>query len=77
MKMHEAIEALLLPENKEMWIRPICWTGWTQAYCPDRSSTSLLLVPGSRGGDYHMTYTIRYLVDDWEVVSPDVVLKGE
>jgi hypothetical protein len=37
----------------------------------------LMLVPSSRGGEYHMTYTIRHLIDDWEVVSPDVVLKGE
>lgn len=77
MKIHEAIEALLLPENKEMWARPCCWAGWHQAYCLDRTALSLMLVPSSRGGDYHMTYTIRHLIDDWEIVSPNVVLKGE
>ena len=77
MKMHEAIFDLLLPENKEMWARPRCWVGWQQAYCLDRTELSLMLVPSSRGGEYHMTYTIRHLIDDWEVVSPDVVLKGE
>lgn len=77
MKMHEAIEALLLSKNKEMWIRPVCWFGWEQAYCLDRFSTELEFVPGRGGGEAWMTYTIRHLVDDWEVVSPDVVLKGE
>ena len=24
-----------------------------------------------------MTYTIRHLIDDWEVVSPDTVLDGK
>lgn len=77
MKMHEAIAALLLPENKEMWVRPCCWAGWYQAYCLDRTALSLMLVPSSRGGEYHMTYTIRHLIDDWEVVSPDTVLDGK
>lgn len=77
MKMHEAIVALLLPENKEMWARPCCWIGWNQAYCLDRKAMSLMLVPSSRGGDYHMTHTVRNLIDDWEVVSPDTVLDGK
>ncbi len=76
MKMHEAIVDLLLPENKEMWIRPVCWKASGLAYCLDRTSKSLLLVPGNGGGAYHMTYSVRNLIDDWEVVSPDVVLKG-
>lgn len=50
MKMHEAIVALLLPENKDMWARPCCWAGWYQAYCLDRTALSLMLVPGNRGG---------------------------
>lgn len=77
MNFLEAITELQKPENKEMWARPCCWAGWHQAYCLDRTALSLMLVPSSRGGDYHMTYTIRYLIDDWEVVSPDVVLDGK
>lgn len=77
MKMHEAIASLLLPENKEVWVRPCCWAGWYQAYRLDSRAFSLILVPGSRGGEYHMTYIVRHLIDDWEIVSPDVVLKGE
>lgn len=77
MKMHEAIEALLLPENIEMWIRPLCWKGWEMAYCLNKFDNELECVPGSRGGESWMTYTVRHLIDDWEIVSPDVVLEGK
>jgi hypothetical protein len=76
MKMHEAIESLLLPENKEMWIRPIVWKHWEQAYCLNRLCNGLDFVPGRGGAEPNMTYTIEFLICDWEVVRPDVVLNG-
>lgn len=75
MKLHQAIEELEKPENKEMWIRPVHWKGWEQAYCIHKGD--MMLVPSSRGGEYHMSYNVNVLKADWELVHPDVVLSGK
>lgn len=75
MKMHEAIEALLLPENKEMWIRPVSWQGEKDAFFLSDDKTALKVLDG-RGGSYWMSYMVAVLAGDWEIVSPNTVLDG-
>lgn len=76
MKLHEAIEALLLPENNELWIRPVGWKGKKDAFFLHDDKRALKVLDG-RGGSFWMTYNVATLTGDWEIVSPDTVLDGE
>ena len=77
MKLHQAIKALLLPENNEMWIRPVSWQGCTQAFCLSYDKRDVQIVPGNGGGRSYMTSSGQALTGDWEIVSPNTVLNGE
>ena len=67
MKIHEAIM-----NAGDNWIRPVSWQGAGQAYCIKWNATHI--VPSSSGGNIGMTASIDELIEDWEIVSPDVVL---
>jgi hypothetical protein len=77
MKLHEAIEALMLPDNDYKWIRPVSWQGGMQAFCLSCDKTDTLCVPGNGGGRSYMSSSTFVLMDDWEIVDPDVVLRGD
>lgn len=57
----------------DMWFRPVIWRGSGQAYCV--KDGHCYLVPNARGGIRGMTSSVKYLSGEWEVVSPNEVLK--
>lgn len=85
MKLHEAIQHVMdqsIPG--EHWFRPVSWKGIKKAYAlntmrfPTSSNAHMTLeVPSPRGGNPGMTFYAEDLAGDWEILSPDVVLKGE
>jgi len=77
MKLHEAIETLMLPENYEQWTRPISWRGCQQAFCLSSDKQDVQIVPGNGGGRSYMSCSVSVLTGEWEIVSPDIVLDGE
>jgi hypothetical protein len=70
MKVNEAIEAIR--ENSSLWARPISWR-LSGVAIHVNMGTRLSVVPSSTGGQ---TWFVRAedLVDDWEVIDPDLVL---
>jgi len=77
MKLHEAIETLMIPYNWGKWMRPVSWRGCRQAYTLDATKTETQLVPGNGGGRSYMSCSVSVLTGEWEIVSPDIVLDGE
>ncbi len=76
MKLHEAIESLLLEENEEMWIRPVSWVGGTEFFCLDfHTKSQLQIVPNSCGGKSYMVCDVELLIGEWELVHPDDVME--
>ena len=77
MKLHEAIEALMLPENDYKWIRPVHWRGTMTAFRLSYDKRDMQIVPDNGGGRSYMTCSVSALISDWEVVDPEVVLRGD
>lgn len=69
MKVHEAITAVI---GGEMWARPLSWRGFGIALHV-YNHCRVAVVPSPTGGK---TWNCRAsdLMEDWEVVDPDVVL---
>jgi hypothetical protein len=70
MKLHEALSEA---QDGEMWFRPVDWSGTSYAYVVRGGYTHL--VPNHKGGHLEMTAKATLLLGEWEVVSPDTVLK--
>lgn len=71
----EIKQAMIEAKETDLWFRPISWKGSGQAivvrignYCGD----VLQIVPSAKGG-IDWIATAKEILDDWEVVSPDVV----
>ena len=58
--------------DEHNWIRPISWRGSGNGI--SIKDGSLYVVPSSRGG-WPWIPSIGDLVEDWEIVDPDEVLK--
>lgn len=69
MKVNEAIKAL--KEDPSKWARPLWWRG--EGLGIAIYNTRLAVVPSATGGS-PWRVSGQDLIDDWEVVDPDVIL---
>lgn len=74
MKLHEVVEELTHHyTGADRWFRPATWSGTGEAFAITDGMTKL--VPSARGGQVWMTCRVVELMGDWEIVTPDVVIK--
>ncbi len=71
MKLSEVLT--ILQNNNDYWFRPISWKGSGMAYVLKGGFTHV--VPSSRGGDPGMTNRASDLMEDWEIINADTVLR--
>lgn len=62
-------------QDESLWFRPVSLKGAKWAYIVKNGE--VYSVPSARGGDYGVTAYVKYLLDDWEIVTADQVLDGE
>ena len=60
-------------ENPELWFRPVAWRGVRAAYTVEKGE--VLAVPSCSGGFPTMNRQTKYLLGEWELVTPDEVLE--
>jgi hypothetical protein len=65
-------EALKRAEASDgsLWARPVGWRG--VAYVVHHGTTHI--VPGVCGGMVCMTVEVKYLIGEWEVITPEQVI---
>lgn len=74
MKLHEVL--LYINDDEDgNWFRPRRWKGRGLAFTI--KAGEIYRVPSSRGGELFMSYNPEDLMDDWEIISPDNVLKEQ
>lgn len=68
-------EVLALPKvlSGELWLRPVRWKGYRQAFV--LKNGQVYAVPGPRGGSLGITSYVEELAGAWEAVSADTVLE--
>lgn len=57
--------------DNSLWFRPLSWKGTGQAFQVQDGET--VIVPAQKFNSY-MTPKVKFFIEDWEIVSPDVVL---
>lgn len=72
MNILDAISAISISEGK-LWCRPISWKGSVEALT--LKNDELLLVPTLKGGSRYSLNYIEDIITEWEIVTPEEVLK--
>lgn len=59
--------------TQELWMRPVSWNGWNQALVV--KGNEIIKVPSPRGGDPFRMLTPSEIHEQWELISPAIVLE--
>lgn len=66
-------EAIKEAQEKDIWLRPVCWTWTGYAYCIH--GDILCIVPSVRGAQRALCPRVDIVLGEWETVHPDYVNK--
>jgi hypothetical protein len=69
-------EALIEAQRTNSWFRPVGWDGNMSAYRVHFGTVHYLETEDEEGTP-HLNFCVDTLTSEWEVVSPETVMKGE